>query len=143
MGFLYNLKLEIGSIEKNRKRLKHFGLTVGGIFIVLGALFLIFNNYNLAWLGVIGLILLVFGFFQPNLLFYPYIVWMGLAILVGFIISEIILIILFYLLILPIGLLSRLFRGNFLNKKFDQGISTYWVKYKQENKTRKELEQLY
>ncbi len=143
MTFLKEIKTEIGMIEKSRRKFRFFGLLVGLIFIFLTLLLIVLKSYDLAWLAVIGLLLFIFGIFYPSLLYYPYIIWMGFATLIGFVVSRIILVILFYGLILPIGLVSRLCRGNFLNKKFDPEISTYWVKYKQKNQTKKELEQLY
>lgn len=143
MRFLNDIKLEIETIEKNKRRFKHFGLVVGAIFVFFGIVLFVFWGYNPEWLIAIGVILVFFGICYPRLLYYPYIFWMGLATLIGFIISRFILIILFYSLVLPIGFLTRLFRGNFLNKKFDPKVSTYWIKYEQKNKTKKELEQLY
>ena len=143
MRFLKEIKSEIETIEKSNRKFRLFGLVVGAIFALIAIVLIIFKGYNLNWLIGIGIALIFFGIFYPRLLYYPYVLWMGFAILIGFIISRIILVILFYGLILPIGLSVRLFRGNFLNKKFDPEISTYWVKHKQGNQTKKELEQLY
>jgi len=143
MTFLKEIKTEIGMIEKSKKRFRLFGLLVGLIFVFLTLFLIVLKGYNLVWLAVIGILLVIFGIFHSSLLYYPYLLWMGFATLMGFIISRILLIILFYLLIVPIGFFSRLFKGNFLNKKFDREVSSYWVKYKQKNQTKKELEQLY
>jgi len=67
---------------------------------------------------------------------------MGLAIAVGFFVSRIILAIIFYLLLTPIGLLSRLFGRDPLNQKIDKGRQTYWIKYSRPYDA-KDFEQMY
>lgn len=54
-------------------------------------------------------------------------IWMSLGVLIGWFVTRLILIILFYLIITPIGLLAKLFGKDFLNRKFDKTAGSYWI----------------
>lgn len=54
-------------------------------------------------------------------------VWMGLAILIGWTITRLILIALFYLVITPISILAKLSGKSFLDTEFDRGANSYWI----------------
>ena len=53
--------------------------------------------------------------------------WMSLAKLLCSFIRNVILIILFYLVVTPIGLVARLFGKNFLELKFGEDKDSYWI----------------
>jgi hypothetical protein len=53
---------------------------------------------------------------------------MGLAIVLGFVMSRIILSILFYLILTPISFLAKISGKKFMVLKFDKSIETYWEK---------------
>jgi hypothetical protein len=67
---------------------------------------------------------------QSTGLIYPEIlkVWMGFAIVLGFIMSRVILTIFFYTILTPISLLAKLFRKKFMVLKYDKSAETYWEK---------------
>ena len=52
--------------------------------------------------------------------------WMALAGVLGFIVSHIILTVLFYCVFTPIGLIARIFRADLLDKRLDSRAATYW-----------------
>jgi hypothetical protein len=54
--------------------------------------------------------------------------WMTLALLMGFVMSGVILTILFYLVLTPIGLVARIVGKKFMPLGFDKNASTYWEK---------------
>jgi hypothetical protein len=70
-------------------------------------------------------------------LYYP---WMILAIMVGWLMTRIILSIMYYAIVSPIGIGFRLFGKKFLERKFDRNIITYWNERKQSKKDLKTLE---
>ena len=53
--------------------------------------------------------------------------WMTLAVLLGWLMTRIILIVLFYLVVTPIGLLARVCGKDFLNRDFDRKVNSYWI----------------
>jgi hypothetical protein len=52
---------------------------------------------------------------------------MTLAVLLGWLMTRIILTILFYLVVTPIGLLAKLSGKDFLNRKFNREAQSYWI----------------
>ncbi len=106
--------------------IRKFGLVVGGVFSALGIWFLIRHKPS-AWalLGPgLGLVLLGAGW--PRALRRIYVVWMSLAILMGLIVSTVLLTVLFFLVMSPLGLLARLCGQDFLRRKLDRKAMSYW-----------------
>ena len=109
--------------------LRKFGLMVGGAFIFLGVLLLVRHRSSyLAFCGA-GALLAVFGVIWPRALKYVYIAWMALAFVLGFVMSNVILTLFFFLLVTPIGLLARLLQKDFLARKWDKRAASYWIQY--------------
>ena len=109
--------------------LRRFGLTVGGIFLVLGVLS--------RWRGhvwppivfwTVGVLLVVPGAIAPMVLGPVKRVWMGAAGLLGEVNSRIILTIFFYLVIAPVGWVLRTFFRDPLDRALDDDRATDWVK---------------
>ena len=107
--------------------LRKFGLMVGGVFILLGVLLLLRHRSSyLAFCGA-GALLGAFGVIWPRALKYVYIAWMALAFTLGFVMSNVILTLFFFLFVTPIGLLARLFQKDFLARKWDKRAVSYWI----------------
>jgi NhaP-type Na+/H+ or K+/H+ antiporter len=75
---------------------------------------------------VSGFVLFVLGLMIPVVLKPIYWIWMILAIILGWIMTRVILSLLFYLVITPIGTLSRLSGNRFLDLKWDKSKDSYW-----------------
>ena len=127
-GDLKKLKTGAGDLRK-------FGLTVGGVFILLGVLFLLRHRPSYpVFLGA-GALLTGFGVIWPRALKYVYIAWMALAFTLGFVMSNVILTLFFFLFVTPIGLLARLFQKDFLARKWDKRAASYLIQHGTEVKT--------
>lgn len=108
--------------------LRRFGLTTGSAFLVLGAIF-IFRHRPVGWpLASIGAFLLLFAVFTPSLLRFIYRPWMRLAGFLGSISSRILLTLLFFLVLTPIGFLQRRFGKQPIDLRFKTNDATYWQK---------------
>ena len=117
---------EIKNIKSDKKELKKFGGQVGGILVLVGALLFVFAKSSaLIFLGIGGLLVIV-AFLFPVVLLPLQKVWMTLAVVLGFIMTRVILSILFYLVITSINLISRLFGKDFLNLKIEKDKKSYW-----------------
>ena len=115
--------------------LRKFGLMVGGVFILLGVLLLLRHRSSyLAFCGA-GALLAAFGVIWPRALKYVYVAWMALAFTLGFVMSNVILTLFFFLFVTPIGLLARLFQKDFLARKWDRRAASYWIQCGREVKT--------
>jgi hypothetical protein len=114
-------------LKTGTRELRNFGLLVGGMFTVLGLLFLVRGKSAYPWLLTPGLVLVAFGAIAPRALKYIYLVWMALALVLGFVVSHVILTVFFFLVITPIGLIARLAGKDFLRLKVDRQAKSYWI----------------
>ena len=122
-----SIHADLKKLKTGDRDLRKFGLTVGGVFILLGVLFLLRHRSSyLVFCGAGGL-LATFGIIWPRALKYVYIAWMALAFTLGFVMSNVILTLFFFLFVTPIGLLARLFQKDFLARKWDKRAATYWI----------------
>lgn len=130
---------EIKHIKSDVKDLRKFGISVGLVLILLALLFnFLWDNLTVfAILGSIGVILFLHGIFFPKILLPVHKVWMTLAVILGFIMTRVILSILFYVIVTLIGLIAKIAGKDFLNRKIDKRKASYWnireeVKYTKE-----------
>lgn len=119
---------EIKKIKGSRKDLRNFGLIVGIGALVFGVLLFMFHKSSAIYLVSLSICLIISGLFFPVILRPFQKIWMSISIIMGWIMSHIILILLFYLIITPIGLLVRLFKRDFFQKRMDPSATSYWIK---------------
>jgi len=122
------LKEEFKHIKEAKKDLRKFGLTVGIVLAAIGTLLFYFEKSSAIYFTIIGGLLILLGILLPQLLKPINKVWMGLAIVLGFIMTRVILTTLFYLVITPIGFLAKIFGKKFMLLKYDKSAKTYWEK---------------
>lgn len=122
------LREEFKHIKETKKDLRNFGLTVGIVLAAIGTILFYFEKSSAIYFAVIGGMLILLGVLLPQSLKPLNRIWMGLAIILGFIMTRVILTILFYLVITPIGLLAKLFGKKFMSLKYDGSAKTYWEK---------------
>jgi hypothetical protein len=122
------LKEEFKHIKETNKDLRKFGLTVGGVLAAIAALLFYFEKPSAIYYAVIGGLLILFGALFPQLLKPLNKLWMGLAIVLGFFMSRVILTVLFYLVLTPISFLAKLVGKKFMILKYDKSAKTYWEK---------------
>ena len=129
MNWIKDVSHEIKELDLSVKALRKFGLTIGGIFLAIGLLLLwksIWSDVRIIFISIGGTLLLG-GLLLPMPLKYVYLIWMGFALALGWIVSRFILIILFLFVMTPIGLIAKLFGKQFLDLKYKNGNESYWI----------------
>ena len=116
---------ELNSIKSSRKDLKNFGFTIGFILLIIGVFLFVREKGLFVYLFSIGSILIILGGIVPVLLRPFYKVWMTFAVIIGWIMTRIILSVLFFSIITIIGLFTRLIGKDFLNLK-SKSNESYW-----------------
>jgi predicted permease len=120
------LKEEFKHIKETKKDLRKFGLTVGSVLVLIAAVLFYFEKSSSVYFAVIGAVLILTAVIYPKILKLLNKIWMGLAVLLGFVMSRVIIAILFYLVLTPIGLLAKLFGKKFMDLKYDKSAESYW-----------------
>jgi len=131
---------EIKDIKSSKKDLRDFGITVGSGFFVLGGLFWWRTGDFYPLLFIIAALLVFLGISLPGILKPFQKVWMSLAVVLGWLMTRLILIILFFLVITPISLLMKSLGKDILDIKFDRTARSYWVPVTNSNPDRKTYE---
>lgn len=111
--------------------LRKFGLVVGAVFAAIALVSAWRNGWSLsplmtgfAWGG--GALLLL-GALVPTVLRPLYRVWMTLAFAMGFVMTRVILTLVFVLTVVPIGLVLRALGKDPLAKRLDPDAESYWI----------------
>ena len=105
---------EIRNIKTEKKDLKSFGTTIGIVLLAISG-FLFFKDKESYQIFIyIAGTLIGLGLVLPLSLKPIYLIWMVFAIILGWFMTRIILSLLFYLVISPIGLIARIFGKDFL-----------------------------
>lgn len=118
-------------------------LLVAAVLALFGA----WNFYRgrmtvVAVLGGISLALLVIGLFVPPLARGFHRAWMRLAFILGYINSRILLFLMFYGMLTPYGIVSRLFRRDVLNRR-TRARESYWITRPKTRQTKEGFEHLF
>jgi len=126
--------------ELDRQGLRQFGLVTGGIVAALFGLLLpwVFSLSYPVWPWIVTGLLAVWAIVLPQSLRIVYRNWMRFGLLMSKITTPIILGSVFFLLVLPMGLVMRLFRHDPLQRKWNAESASYRVPSTQTEKSRME-----
>ena len=111
-----------------RKELRQFGLLVGTVFVVIGLWPLVFRGEPLRlWATGIGGLLVVCGGALPAVLAPVHKGWMWVGHILGWMNTRILLGIVFYGLVTPIGIVFRFMGKDTMRQAFSKSSATYRV----------------
>ena len=113
------MKIKVGS---NRS----FGFVFSIVFLLI-ALWPLLNNSEIrVWSLIISAIFLILGFLNSMLLNPLNILWFKFGLLLGKIISPLVMGLIFFCVVTPIGILMKIFMKDLLKLKYNNKNS-YWV----------------
>ncbi|HZG54061.1 MAG TPA: SxtJ family membrane protein [Pyrinomonadaceae bacterium] len=142
-------RVEVGTSDARRGRRafraeREFGLLVGGVLVALGGWWLYRGRYPTLSVALpcLGATLMLLGAFLPRSLVVPNRLWMNLAGAMGFVSTRIILGVVFFLIVTPIGLVRRLTGGDPLGRRAAR-TESYWKPYTERRADRKHYEKMY
>jgi len=106
---------------------KFFGLTFFVFFLAIALLPIIHGNPPRIWAGILSALFFLLALLAPKLLAPANSLWLKFGALLHAITSPIILGIMFYLVITPIGLIMRAMGKDLLRLKLDRECRSYWI----------------
>jgi len=112
-------------ISSNRS----FGIVFFIVFLLIALYPLIYSGEIRVWSAIISLILLALGVSNSKILTPLNKLWFKFGIFLSKIISPLIMGIIFFLVVTPIGLIMRIFGKDVLNLKYNKNQS-YWIEKK-------------
>ncbi|SRR5690349_3881294 len=114
--------------QPTMRDLRQFGLLVGGVFAVIGLWPVVFRSESpRLWATILGSLLIVLGAIAPQSLQQAHKGWMKVGHVLGSINTKIILGIIYYLLITPMGLVMRLMGKDPMHRALAQDTDTYRI----------------
>ena len=121
MNSLDSNKIKIGS---NRS----FALFFFILFLIIGLWPLTSEGSIKIWSASISIIFLILGLINSKFLTPLNVLWFKFGIILGNIFSPIVMGIIFYLVVTPIGIILRIMQKDLLNIKYNKKKESYWIK---------------
>ena len=123
------IKNEIREVfsKGNIKEYRKFGITMSIIFGLISAFLFWKTKVSASYILVVCIGFVLFGLFVPKALKFIYLVWMGFAVVMGFVMSRVILSLLFFILFTPVGIVTRLLRKDLLKENWETNARSYWI----------------
>ena|ERR1044071_3484954 len=123
---------------------REFGLIVGGVFVLLGGWWAYREKFPAAAKTalMLGAVLVLLGLVFPRALVYPNRAWMKLAEAMAFVMTRVILGVVFFLVVTPIGVVKRMMGWDPLHRRAGSSES-YWRPYSDRQRDRLHYEKMY
>lgn len=106
---------------------RSFGIVFAVVFALIGLLPLAFGGSPRVWSLLVSAVFLILALAMPRILAPLNRLWLRFGLLLHRIVSPLVLGIMFYLVITPMGLLMRALGKDLLRLRFDQGAPSYWI----------------
>ena len=121
-------------INSNRS----FGIVFFFVFLIISLWPLTNENSLRVWSIFVAIIFLTLGLINSKLLTPLNILWFKLGMLLGSIVAPIVMGIVFFVIITPIGFIMKIIGKDLLNNKYDSKNKSYWIN---RNKTKSTMRQ--
>ena len=105
---------------------KSFVIVFFIVFLIIAIYPLLSQNEIRLWSLIISIIFLILGLLNSKLLTPLNKIWFKFGILLGKIISPLVMGLIFFFVVTPIGILMRILKKDLLNLKFNKK-KTYWI----------------
>ena len=110
---------------------KSFGVVFSIVFLIV-ALYPLINSEGLRiWALVISIIFFFLAFIAPKVLVFPNKLWFKFGLLLGAIVAPIVMAFVYFVTVLPTGLIMRLLGKDLLKQKLDKNAKSYWIERKE------------
>jgi len=115
-----NFSIEYGS-EKS------FGIVFSIVSFIVG-LYPLSKSQDLhIWALLIAVIFLILGYWAPKMLTIPNKLWFKFGILIGHVVTPILMALIYFLAVLPTGLIMRILGKDLLKTRLDKKAESYWI----------------
>jgi len=113
-----------------KRELRQFGFIWLGFLIFFGLVaWFKFDNHPVAQgLWIASVVVPVIGWFVPPFMRLVFVGMSYAAFPIGFVVSHVVLAIVYYLVLTPIGILMRLFRYDPMSRQLQPDSQSYWIK---------------
>lgn len=114
-------------IEIKQGSEKSFGIVFSIVFLIVALYPLINSDEFHTWALVVSVVFLLLTFTAPQVLNLPNKLWFMFGTLLGSIVAPIVMALVYFITVLPIGLIMRLLGKDLLKQKLDKNAKSYWI----------------
>ena len=107
---------------------KPFGVVFSIVFLIIALYPLITSEGLRIWALVVSIIFFLLAFLAPKILVLPNKLWFKFGLLIGSIVAPIVITLVYFVTVVPTGLIMRLLGKDLLKQKLDKNAKSYWVK---------------
>jgi hypothetical protein len=115
-------------IKINKKNNITFGILFFIFFLIIGLYPLVSVGVIRIWCVILSLVFLIITIIRPNLFTFLNRLWIQFGVFLGKIISPIVMGLVFFFVVTPIGMLVRILKKDVMGLK--RGTSSYWINRK-------------
>ena len=112
---------------QNNTSNRNFGITFFIIFLIISFWPLLDDNQIRIWSIIISIIFLILGILNSKILTPLNTVWFKFGLILGKVVSPIVMGIVFFVVVTPIAIFTRILGKDLLNLKYNNNKS-YWIK---------------
>jgi hypothetical protein len=110
---------------------KSFGVVFSIVFLIV-TLYPLINSESLRiWALVVSIIFFLLAFLAPKILVLPNKLWFKFGLLIGSIVAPIVITLVYFVTVVPTGLIMRLLGKDLLKQKLDKNAKSYWIERKE------------
>ena len=117
---------DLKNIRTDNKAIRDFGILIGIILLIIAGILFYKERASYELIIFLGIAFICLGLGKPIILKPFYSIWMYFAVVLGWFMTRLILGLLFYIVVSPISLISRLFGKEFLDLKTSSLNRSYW-----------------
>ena len=122
---------KISYIQTEQSSEKSFGVVFSIVFLIV-ALYPLINSESLRiWALVVSIIFFLLAFLAPKILVLPNKLWFKFGLLIGSIVAPIVMAFVYFVTVLPTGIIMRILGKDLLKQKLDKNAKSYWIERKE------------
>ena len=121
----------VSHIPTEQSTPKSFGIVLSIVFLIIALYPLINTGVLRTWALGVSIIFLSLAYIAPKIFSIPNKLWFRFGLLIGSIISPIVLTVIYFLTVMPTGLIMRVLGKDLLKQKLDKDAKSYWIERKE------------
>ena len=106
---------------------KSFGIVFAVVFLLISLYPLVDNKDVHLWSLIISLIFFLLAYVAPKVLSIPNKLWFRLGMALGALVAPVVMALVYFSTVVPIGLIMRLMGKDLLRQKLDENTKSYWI----------------
>ncbi len=106
---------------------KNFGIVFAVVFLLISLYPLVDNKDVHLWSLIISLIFFLLAYVAPKVLSVPNKLWFKFGMALGAVVAPVVMALVYFSTVVPIGLIMRLMGKDLLRQKLDKNTKSYWI----------------